>query len=510
MTGLHTLASGVICVGFDGTQIDEALEKRLRANAFAGLILFARNTTSLEQTRGLTDRIRALFLNPIIAIDQEGGRVARLRDKVEQLPSMMAVAATGDLQLAKNAGAQLGFDLRRAGVNIDYAPVLDLALFRMNTVIGARSFGDDPQRVAQFAGAVADGLRSQGIVPTFKHFPGHGSTEVDSHLDLPAIDLDDATLRARDLVPFAKLLPGAEALMTAHIIARAFDPDRAATISRPILTDLLRTEIGFRGVCFTDCMEMQAIASGIGSASGAVEALVAGADCVLISHSLEIAEESIARIVAAVESGHLSRERLEEANGRVNVLRSSLQPPVAIDAQAPFAGVGREIGRRAVTLLRGEARADAHRSIVVSFEGTTIEGVQGLHSEHAALPAPAALRQLRLALDPDPALLDDALAHLHESQKRPIVLMRRAHVYDKQLTAVERILQAFPDALVVSTREPYDALSLGNVRHLLCTYGDDAPSLEGLSDVIFGDAAPQGRLPLRYAEAAKGSSTIAK
>jgi beta-N-acetylhexosaminidase len=313
---------------------------------------------------------------------------------------------------------------------------------------------------------------------------------------LPVIDLDEATLRARDLAPFAQLLPDAEAIMTAHIVMRAFDPTRSATTSKRALTELLRNEIGFRGVCFTDCMQMDAIARGIGSAPGAVEALVAGADCVLISHSIDIAEESIDLIVAAAESGHLSQARLQEAYDRVNALRSKLEAPLAIDAPAPYPGVGREIGRRAVTLLRGEAHADPANTIVLTFEGTTIEGVQGLHSEHAALPSPRPLPQLRLPLDPQQSDIDAAVQSLKVSAKRPIVLMRRAHAYGKQFAAVEQLLKTFPDALVVSTREPYDALALSAARHLLCTYGDDAPSLAGLSDVIFGGAAPQGRMPI--------------
>ncbi len=204
MTDIRALAAGVVCVGFEGTQISPEFAHALRETPLAGLILFGRNIVSLEQARALTDSIRDVLVNPVIAIDQEGGRVARLRDGVEELPAMLAVGAAGDPELARRAGAQLGFDLRRAGVNVDYAPVLDLMLMRMNTVIGSRAFGQDPEHVARFADAFAQGLRSQGIVPTFKHFPGHGSTEVDSHLDLPAIDLDEATLRARDLVPFTK------------------------------------------------------------------------------------------------------------------------------------------------------------------------------------------------------------------------------------------------------------------------------------------------------------------
>lgn len=496
MNDLHTLAAGVICVGFDGTRLDETLERRLRELPFAGLILFGRNVESLAQTRALTDRLREVYENPIIAIDQEGGRVARLRDSVEELPSMLAVAATDDPSLAHRAGEQLGFDLRRAGVNVDYAPVLDMAVFAMNTVIGARSFGDDPERVVRFGGALADGLRAQGMLATFKHFPGHGSTDVDSHLHLPVVDLDEGTLRSRDLVPFAKLLPSAEAVMTAHLVVRSFEPDRPATISSRLLTGVLRDEIGFKGVCFTDCMQMDAIAKGIGTSAGAVQALIAGADCVLVSHSIDLAVESIDNIVAAVESGDLSRARLQQAYDRVRALRARLQPPLPLDAVSPNRGVGREIGRRAVTLLRGEAQADATRSVVVSFEGATLEGVQGLHTEHAALPSPQPLEQLRLPLDPAQPDVNRAVQLLQEMDKRPIVLMRRAHIYGKQFAAVSEILRAFPDALIVSTREPYDALELTVAKHLLCTYGDDVPSLAGLSDVIFGGRAPEGRFPL--------------
>lgn len=496
MTDIRTLAAGVVCVGFEGTRIEPELEAILRQTPFAGLILFGRNVESLEQTRALTDRIRELISDPIIAIDQEGGRVARLRDKVEELPAMLAVAAAGDTDLAYRAGAQLAFDLRRAGVNVDYAPVLDLMLMRMNTVIGARAFGDDPEQVIRFGDAIARGLRSQGVVPTFKHFPGHGSTEVDSHLDLPAIELDEQTFRSRDLVPFATVLPDAEALMTAHIIVRSLDPQHPATISRRILTDVLREEIRFNGVCFTDCMQMDAIAKGVGTSEGAVQAVIAGADCVLISHRVDLALEAIDGIVEAVANGRLSRERLEEAFERVQTLRARLQPPLPLDAEAPHNGVGREIGRRAVTVIRGSADARGGESIVVSFEGATTEGVQGLHTEHASLAGGSQVPELRIPLDPSAeqtsALLDD----LRKRGQRPIVLMRRAHVYPGQAAAVHALLAEFPDALLVSTREPFDAFMFDEAHNVLCTYGDDKPSMQGLSDVLFGGARVEGHFPL--------------
>jgi hypothetical protein len=215
---------------------------------------------------------------------------------------------------------------------------------------------------------------------------------------------------------------------------------------------------------------------------------------VLISHDFEVARQSIDLIVEAVESGRLSRARLEEAFGRVHSLRRKLQQPLALDAKPPYPGIGREIGRRAVTVIRGAAGADPKKSIVVTFEGATVEGVQGLHTEHASLAA--GMPQLRLTLEPAEADVSAAIATLRDLGKRPVVLMRRAHVYGTQAQAVERVLDAFPDALFVSTREPFDALDLSRARNVLCTYGDDAPSMAGLADVIFGGAAPEGRYPL--------------
>jgi len=494
MNDLRELAAGVLCVGFDGTGAAD-VGSVLRRTPFAGLILFGRNVVSPEQTRALTDAIRDALPSPIIAVDQEGGRVARLRRGVEELPAMLALAATGDTDLAERAGMQLAFDLRRAGVNVNYAPVLDLMLMKMNTVIGSRAFGDDPQRVIAFAGAFARGMQSQGIVPTFKHFPGHGSTEVDSHLDLPVVDLPEERLRARDLAPFAQLLPGAQAVMTAHIVVQSLDPHLPATLSPRLLTDVLRDEIGFTGVCFTDCMQMNAIADSVGSAEGAVQALIAGADCVLVSHSVDCALESIDRVVWAVEQGRLPRERLEQAHARVRRLRAGLQAPLPLDAHPPHAGVGREIGRRAVTLLRGSAAVQRENAAVISFEGATVEGVQGLHSDHAILIDDASSRRA-LPLEPEVSEVDGALAFLRARQKRPVVLLRRAHVYPSQAQAVRRIIDEFPETILVSTREPFDAFLFDAARNVMCTYGDDKPSMEGLGDVLFGGARASGSFPL--------------
>ncbi len=253
MTTTAELARGVVMAGIPGAQFDRDFPR------FGGYLLFAREAT-LAQVRALTDELRARDGHPLIAIDQEGGRVARLCDCVEPMPPMMALGAANDLELARRAGEQTAFDLRRAGCTMDFAPVLDLALDPRNTVIGTRSFGADPRRVAELGAAFGRGLRAGGILACYKHFPGHGATAVDSHQALPAIEADEATLRARDLVPFAAVADEAPAMMSAHVVARAFDAQYPATLSRRILSALLREELGFHGALVTDCLEMNAVA----------------------------------------------------------------------------------------------------------------------------------------------------------------------------------------------------------------------------------------------------------
>ncbi|HLY03800.1 MAG TPA: glycoside hydrolase family 3 N-terminal domain-containing protein [Candidatus Cybelea sp.] len=480
MSEIAEKARGIILTGL--TDIPTAREH----TGFAGYVLFSRNGTSVAELRFFTDMLRAESLDapPIIAIDQEGGAVARLQDGVEPIPPMMALGAADDLELTQRAGEQTAFDLRRAGCTLDFAPVLDLALDPGNTVIGTRSFGDDPQKVAALGAAFAAGLTRGGITPCYKHFPGHGATSVDSHHALPVLDATEATLLARDLIPFAAVAPEASVFMSAHVLVPELDPQRPATLSRRIATDLLRSQLSFKGVLVTDCLEMDALADG--PVESAVEALIAGADLLLFSHHLELAIAAAAAIETAVAQGRVPLERLEEAHRRVMRLREAATPPLPLDQFPPHPNVGREIGRRAVTLLRGIPEANPIASIVVSF---------GADASSLQREAPA-LTALTAPLDPTPADTDRILTSLAQSGRRSIVLTRRAHLHPAQAATIATILQRYPDAVVVSLMEPFDLPLLRTARHLLAAYGDDPPSIAGLADILFTPTTPTGHLPV--------------
>lgn len=510
---LAALARGVIGVGFTGATAHTAPLDALRAFSPGALILFARNVGTPDQLRELVAALRDVATpSPLIAVDQEGGRVERIRDGVAALPSAMAVGATGDVALAERLGTLLGRDLAALGIDVDLAPVADLSLQPRSTVVATRSYGDDPERVAEFAIAFARGLERAGVAAALKHFPGHGSTPEDSHVALPRITADAATLRARDLVPFARALAAhaASIVLAAHVIVDAFDAERPATISPAVLTGLLRRELGYDGVVATDCLEMDAIAHGVGTVRAAVEALVAGADLLLISHHLELAQAAADAIVAAVRDGEVPLSRLQEAHARVHALRDRQARRIpladAVDENAPH-----EAARRAPTALRGAPRLREGKPVtVISFEGALADNValSGRTTSVESASLSSALRQrgwkseiMRVAIEPAATDIDLLLEHIPALGDREFVMVTRdAHLHSAQRDAVARILAAAPDALIVSARAPYDALLWPRARRVLCIYGDQTISIDGCADVLAGRAEARGTLPVRLTE----------
>jgi beta-N-acetylhexosaminidase len=505
VTPIAALARSIIAVGFEGNCSADAPLDELRAFGPGAIVLFARNAGSADALRALVADLRAVdALPPLIAVDQEGGRVARIGEPFVQLPSAMAIGAAHDVDACERLGTLLGRDLARIGISVDFAPVADLALEPENTVIGTRAYGGDPLRVGRFAGAFARGLERGGVAAAIKHFPGHGSTAVDSHLELPHVRIDEATFRARDLQPFAAAISGeaAQIVMAGHVVVDAFDAVHPASLSPHILSRLLRNELGFDGVACTDCLQMDAIARDPGTVAGAVAALAAGADLLLVSHSIALAREAADAVAAAVGAGAIPLERLQEAARRVRALReryATLQPYGGeLDAALPL-----EVARRAVTVLRGALRLrDEHPVTVISFEGDAFDGAGGVRTDRPSLSTALRARRwksevMRVALDPDADDVDLLLGHLPSLGDRNFVItVRRAHLHPQQQSAVGRILALVPDAAIVSAAEPYDAQLWPAAKTVACIYGDDAVAFAACADVLSGRAEAGGRLPV--------------
>ncbi|AJP03729.1 sugar hydrolase [Streptomyces cyaneogriseus subsp. noncyanogenus] len=354
-SGTDTLTRDALTVlqpGFTGTTAPDWLLRRL-GEGLATVGLFGRNITTPEQLAALTAQLRAERDDVLVAIDEEGGDVTRLEVRTgSSFPGNHALGAVDDVELTREVAAELGRRLAACGVNFNWAPSADVNSNPGNPVIGVRSFGADPALVARHTAAYVTGLQSAGVAACTKHFPGHGDTAVDSHLDLPRIDADPEVLAERELVPFrAAIAAGTRAVMSAHILVPALDPDHPATLSRRILTDLLRGELGYDGLIVTDGMEMRAISATYGIERGSVLALAAGADAICVGGGLAD-EETVRRLrdalVAAVRSGDLAEERLADAAQRIRTLARTTADPLPAAAGAGDEAVGLRAARRAL------------------------------------------------------------------------------------------------------------------------------------------------------------------
>ncbi len=457
----------VLQPGFVGTTPPDWLLRRV-GEGLAAVGLFGRNITSPEQLAALTARLRAERDDVLVAIDEEGGDVTRLEvGEGSSFPGNLALGTVDDPALTRAVAHELGRRLAACGVDFNWAPSADVNSDPDNPVIGVRSFGADPELAARHTVAYVEGLQAAGVVACVKHFPGHGDTNVDSHLATPRIDVDLDTLHARELVPFrAAIAAGSKSVMSAHILLPALDPDRPATLSPRILTGLLRRELGFDGLIVTDGMEMEAISGTYGIERGSVLAIAAGADALCVGGGLAD-EETVLRLrdalVAAVRSGDLPEERLADAAARVRELASWTRTHRARGAQtgpgaavqegtAPGTDIGLVAARRALRVTPGEkpyepAGPGAGAPYVASFAPVANIAVGdetpwGLGAElERLLPG-----TLTGTYGPEAAVQDVLRA---AGERRIVAVVRDAHRHAWMREALDGLLAARPGTVVV-------------------------------------------------------------
>ncbi|MEU6146333.1 glycoside hydrolase family 3 protein [Streptomyces sp. NPDC047081] len=389
-SGTDTLTRDALTVlqpGFTGTTAPDWLLRRL-GEGLASVGLFGRNIATPEQVAALTAQLRAERDDVLVAIDEEGGDVTRLEVRTgSSFPGNNALGAVDDAELTREVAAELGRRLAACGVNFNWAPSADVNSNPANPVIGVRSFGATPDLVARHTAAYVTGLQSAGVAACTKHFPGHGDTAVDSHHAMPRIDATPEILADRELPPFrAAIAAGSRAIMTAHILVPALDPDHPATLSHRILTELLRGELGYDGLIVTDGMEMQAIAATYGIERGSVLAIAAGADAICVGGGLSD-EETVRRLrdalVAAVRTGELPEERLAEAAERVRAL--ARWTAEAAGAARLAGGAEASAGAAAASAGAGAAGAAAAEGGGKRGAGVPVDDEVGLRAARRAL-----------------------------------------------------------------------------------------------------------------------------
>jgi beta-N-acetylhexosaminidase len=332
----------LFCVGFDGITMPDHLRPWLGSD-LGGVVLFRRNLQDLPQICRLTDALHAAAAVPLlVGVDQEGGRVTRLPAPFLSPPAAAILGGIGDETLTRDLARAVGRELRAAGFTWNLAPVLDVNTNPRNPVIGDRAFSQDPECVARLGVAAIQGFADAAILATAKHFPGHGETAADSHLTLPESLQPSARWRAVEFVPFRQAVrSGVPLVMVAHLSCPALDPGSPSSLSRPIITGILREELGYQGVVVSDDLEMDAIAARLDLGEAAVRFLEAGGDLILICHDPRRQGAAMAAVEAAVRAGRLSEERLGESVDRIARLREWLEArwsPVNVETARSVVG----------------------------------------------------------------------------------------------------------------------------------------------------------------------------
>ena len=499
----------LMMIGFDGTTCDAELRHMVTDYHIGGVILFARNVESPEQVARLTNELQKIALESehfglFIAIDQEGGRVARLTEATgfTEFPSAMAIGATADPKNAYLMAASMAAEMRAVGINVDFAPDLDVNNNPVNPVIGTRSFSSDPAKVAKYGIAFARGLEENGVLAFGKHFPGHGDTGVDSHIDLPRVSHDRTRLDDVELFPFkAAIQAGFAGIMSAHVTFPVIDPAPgiAATLSRPVLTGLLRDELGYGGLIVTDSLEMGALAAhGYPPPIGAPLALAAGADLLLFNRDHSMQREAFANLLQTIEAGTVSQKQLDASVSRIVQAKAKfgiLHPALIVEpanagestATAEHHALALELARKAITLMKDDAlllplKPD-ERLLVI--ETAAAKGLG------AMLDATT----LEIKNDPDADAIV-AAASMAAHGGKVIITTTEANLYPGQVELVKQLQEKTPNIIIVSVRTPYEISVLPDVPTVLAAYGGNVPALKAIADVLMGKAKASGVVPV--------------
>ncbi|WP_329187770.1 glycoside hydrolase family 3 protein [Actinacidiphila glaucinigra] len=491
-----------------------------------GIIYFAwaHNTRDPHQIADLSNGIQRSSRIPLlISTDQEHGAVARVGSPATLFPGGMALGAGGSTRDARRAAAVAGAELAAMGITQDYAPVADVNVNPANPVIGVRSFGADPKAVAALVAAQVEGYQRSGVVATAKHFPGHGDTGTDSHFELPIITHSLEEWRRLDAPPFrAAIAAGIDSIMTAHILVPALDDSGdPATLSRPILTGILREELGYDGVVVTDSLGMEGVRQKYGDDRVPVLALKAGADQLLNPPVMETAWQGV---LAAVRSGELTEERLDESLTRILMLKA--RRGLLDDPYVTHRGVDRVVGtrghladadritERTVTLLanRGALPLPAHRRLlVVGADPAAPSGTGGPPTAvlGAALTGLGHTAEvLSTGTAPAQATIDRAVAAARDKDAVVVATYNVTGASTGQIALVAALVATGVPVVQLAIRNPYDVARLDGVAASLAAYGWTDVSMRAAAQVMAGKVRPTGKLPVAVPAADDPSRTL--
>ena len=494
--------------GFYGTELSEEFKALIREYKIGNVILFLRNVKSAEQVRRLCAEIQSLILEvtgipAFIVIDQEGGLVSRLPASGVTVPSAMAISATDDPDNARIAAEITIRQLQGLGVNFNMAPVLDVNTNPANPVIGVRSFGDDPQKAALFGEATVRAYENTGVFCCGKHFPGHGDTSVDSHLGLPRIEKTLEELEQAELIPFRRCIDaGIPAIMTSHILFPNIEPENVpCTMSRTIITGLLKEKLGFRGLVFSDCLEMDAIQDYYGTANGTVAAIKAGVDLAELSSTIDLMRDAATALNEAADRGELDLEEIRQSVEKIlAVKKRMITKPQPDQYNLPEdRQMVQDMNRQAITHCSGNPPVlDSNTFFCgcgdyrASLVGNPEVRVQAF-PEHMA--AAFGGRAMVTSKNPEAEEIR-AVAEAAAQYDRVVLCTSNAHLFRGQLALAEALAAAGKDLTVVTLRNPYDIPLLPECTCKIAAYDYSASCFRALEEVFRGGSMT-GKLPVK-------------
>jgi beta-N-acetylhexosaminidase len=509
----------MILCGFPSTTPSEEIELLIRKYHLGGIIYFRRNIHNLQQISQLSRSLQEMNTSTIplfIAIDQEGGMVARIDEDITLMPGNMALGAARDMQAVHDTSFISGEELRMLGINMNFAPCLDVNNNRLNPVIGVRSYGEDPKLVSAMGAAAIQGFQKAGVAATAKHFPGHGDTDTDSHLNLPSVLHSKERLHVIELVPFKEAIANdVDAIMTAHVIFPAYEPDLIpATISKRIISGLLREELQYEGVIVTDCLEMNAISQGVGIAAGTVKAVQAGVDLILVSHIFERQIAAFEALIQAVESGEISEKRIDQSVERILRLKQkrTMDKHVWLDKVQLNAQIGTEsnwkiaqaVCEKCITLVKDEDQLPLSRNqdtLVIWPEvrmGTEVDEVipQEMTLGKALSAYIPGLKEVTIGFEPTEVEMNQVL-QTAQGYQQVVFGTYNADVSKGQSVLVNQLSKQSDIRLIVAAlRNPYDLAAFPQVKTYLACYENRPLMMKSLAKVLIGELKAQGKLPV--------------
>ncbi len=492
-------------VSFFGESLTFAAGDLLSTWQPGAVVLLGRNIVDPAQVANLTNSLQETVISAggpplLIATDQEGGRIQRLREGVTIWPSPMILTATQDAELVRRVGAAMGAELRAAGINMNLAPVADLDTNPDNPIINRRSFGSDPQMVADTLRPFIEGMRESGVLATVKHFPGHGDTSEDSHLTLPEVALDLAALESRELIPFAALTGTAGAMMPGHLWMSAFDEEELpASLSPTVVNGILRDELGYDGLVITDALDMDAIDTVYSPGESAIRALLAGNDMILIGANVgeTVQAQAMQDVVDAVRSGRIPEARIDEAVRRILQAKANYgvldwqpvdeAPQIDLEAHAALVN---EVFAAGVTL------AFAYPTLIPLDDALPVAIIYPANRNRIRAQCSQYRDDIRWYAVSDSPTDEEITNAWSFATGAPIVVIftRNAYTNPAQAALVESLHPR--SIIVVALMSPYDVRRFSGISAYMVTYSPLDPAIDNACAILFGAQPARGSAPV--------------